>query len=395
MFAGGILAIVGLIGVIWVREAQTQADVEPLPVRTVRLATAEQNAALRAAQATAESEMSGSMQLDFQAAQDFPGRLVGCLAPALQAAGMDWSTEFVRGYTGSAFSISMKEDGEGLEQADSYEWHHFYEMLDYLQRDVINVSLYGGDNAVSPEEHTQAKARAWDMVREAIDDGYPAIGWWMIDKRDPRPAGLWSLIVGYDEGAGTYTAHHAGAGEYSIGWDAFGHGDPVNWFYVMVFRPSPEPFDAQAAHRRAIERAIECSEGKYPGVPTGSGHEETYPHAAASAHGMAAWEMWIKALEDGKSSVQDISRHVRFLVPLRTAAAVYLLEVQSDLPAQAHRPLREASSWYDEVVDALTDLGELSAQETVDYQGASQIVSKAYAAEQAAVAKLREALAVL
>ena len=39
--------------------------------------------------------------------------------------------------------------------------------------------------------------------------------------------------------------------------------------------------------------------------------------------------------------------------------------------------------------------GELSAQETVDYQGASQIVSKAYAAEQAAEAKLREALAVL
>ncbi len=398
MSAGGLLTIVGLLGLIWVQDAHAKADGSPAFSRPERLAAAEPQASLRSAPAAEEPAMRArSMRLEMQSEQAFPGRLVGCLAPALRAVGMDWSAALVRGYTGSAFSISMKEDGEGLEQADSFEWSYFYEMLDYLNCEVINVSLSGNGYAVSPEEHTRAKAKAWDMVRRGIDDGYPAIGWWMIDKSAEKPlhAGLWSLIVGYDNETKTYSAHHAGAGEFTIGWDAFGHGDPINWFYIMVFRPTAEPFDAVAAHRRAIERAIEGSEGKYPGVPTGGGHEKTYPHAAAAAHGMAAWEMWIKALEAERSSAQDISRHVRFLVPLRAAAAAYLTEIEPELPAQVHQPLREAAEWYDEVVDRLKDLGDLSEQGQFDQQEAARLVSKAYEAEQAAVGKLREVLTVM
>lgn len=89
---------------------------------------------------------------------------------------------------------------------------------------------------------------------------------------------------------------------------------------------------------------------------------------------------------------QDISRHVKFLVPLRTSAAVYLTEVQSELPTHTHEALTEAAEWYDEVIDCLRDLGDLSARGGIDQQEAARMVSKAYAAEQAAVEKLRDVL---
>jgi len=312
------------------------------------------------------------------------GTLVGCLRPALRAAGVDWSSEYLWGYIGRAFAFSMKEDGGRLVQADEYEWSYFYEMLDFLNQDLISVALRG-NRAVPQAEHTRTKAEAWEKVRRAIDDGYPAIVWQAMSA-ETRNSGqhpipwLWSLITGYDEGAETYAVHHIGAGEFTIPWDGFGHADPVNWFCVMIFRPLAEPFDADAASRSAIEHAIEASQGKRPGDHHGS------------AHGLAAWELWLKAFQDGSVSVADVAYHSDFLIDSRTAAAVYLTEIEPHFPESANTPLREAAGQYDEVVDAVSDLRDLSVGGALDLQKGAEILAKAFEHERAAVASLQRVL---
>ena len=324
---------------------------------------------------------SGRVHLDLQTRTT--GSFAGCLDPALRAAGVDWSLEHLRGYLGPAFAFSMKPGGGRLNQADNYEWHYFYDMLDFLEHESVSVALKGG-LAVPPEEHDAAKARGWEMVRRALEDGYPAIVWQAMTMetkqsgRRPIPF-LWSLITGYNEEAGTYSVHHGGAGDFTIGWDAFGHTDPVNWFCVMVFRPMTEPFDGAAASRKAVEHALEAWRGEHPGV-------------RARAHGLAAWEMWLKAFRDGTVDVHAVGGHAGFLVPARQAAAVYLRDVERHFPEAARPELRSAADSYDRVAARISELRALCASDAPDLERGAQILASALEAERAAVAGLQQAL---
>ena len=104
---------------------------------------------------------------------------------------------------------------------------------------------------------------------------------------------LWSLVVGYDEDAGTYTVRHKHAGEITIGWDEFGHVDPNNYFCVMVVRPPEEPVDWLAANRGVLERALEASQGKYPGVQApASGFAATRCGSTASTRAQCRLMPW-------------------------------------------------------------------------------------------------------
>ena len=92
---------------------------------------------------------------------------------------------------------------------------------------------------------------------------------------------LWNLVIGYEEETETYTVNHGRCGTFKIRYDAFGHTDPVNWFCVMIFRP--QLFDALRAHSRAIERAVESSDGKHKGTQAATYLREIGPHFDANA----------------------------------------------------------------------------------------------------------------
>ena len=336
-----------------------------------------------ASEGTSADSAPGSGRVQFDLQTRTAGSFAGCLEPALRAAGVDWSLEHLRGYLGPAFAFSMKPDGGRLNQADNYEWHHFYGMLDFLEHESVSVALKGV-LAVPPEEHDAAKARGWEMVRRALDDGYPAIVWQAMtvetrqSGRRPIPF-LWSLITGYDEEAGTYSVHHGAAGNFTIGWDAFGHSDPVNWFCVMVFRPLTEPFDGAAASRKAVEQALEASRGERPGV-------------RAPAHGLAAWEMWLQAFQDGTVDVPAVGGHAAFLIEARRAAAVYLRDVEHHFPETARAVLGTAADSYDRVAARISELRALCAADDPDLQRAAGILAAALEAERAALAGLQQAL---
>ena len=334
-----------------------------------------------ASEVTSADTASGRVQLDLQTRTI--GSFAGCLQPALRATGVEWSQEHLRGYLGPAFAFSMEPGGGRLSQAENYEWHHFYGMLDFLEHESVSVALKGVI-AVPPEEHDAAKARGWEMVRRALDDGYPAIVWQAMTQetrqsgRRPIPF-LWSLITGYDEEAGTYSVHHGAAGHFTIGWDAFGHSDPVNWFCIMVFRPLTEPFDGAAASRQALERALEASRGERPGV-------------RAPAHGLAAWEMWLQAFRDGTVDVDAVGGHAAFLIEARWAAATYLREVEPHFSEAARPELRSAADSYDRVTARISELRALCAADEPDLSRAAEVLATALEAERAALASLQQAL---
>ena len=293
--------------------------------------------------ASANHELNRTVVLDIQVEKSggdvafaSGGTLVGCIRPALRAAGVDWSGEHLWGYLGRAFTFSMGEHGASVAQADNYEWSYFYDRLDFLNHDFIDSALYDGDGLkkASIEEHSGTKAEAWEKVRRAIDEGYPVVAWQVMspETKNSGQSGipwLWSLIVGYDEAAGTYTVRHDGAGEFTIAWDGFGHSDPVNWFCVVIFRPAVEPFDGNGASRNAIEHAIESSQGKHPGV-------------WAPVHGLAAWELWLEAFHAGSVSLGAVSHHAAFLIDARRSAATYLRQIETHFPASAAPPLQDA-----------------------------------------------------
>ena len=306
------------------------------------------------------------------------GSIVGCMRPALDAAGVDWSSEYLRGFLGHAFTFSM--NGE-VHQAINWEWSYFHEMLDYLNFETISAQLHG-DNGVSREEHDRVKMKAWIEVRQAIDEGYPAIAWQVMTlemkKSRPKPA-LWSLIVGYDEVAETYLVSHDNFGEFTIRWDGFGHTDPANLVLVWIFRPSTESPDP-AAHRRAIKRAIDSSKGMYPG------------HTQAPAHGLAAWELWLMSFAKGTVSIPHVSHHAAFLIDARGAAAIYLREIESLFPDGANAFLCEAANRYGQVVYRMEELRSLFSRPEPDLKLGTEILTKALESERAALAALQQAL---
>lgn len=298
---------------------------------------------------------------------DWPsGSLAGSLRPALQAAGFSWSRDFLRGHLGSAFAFSMQNNGGPLWQ-DGYDERLLYpQIAERLEHTML--------------DSTQ-QAEAWNTVRRAIDEGYPAVVRMRTTGNHSLP-GRWSVIVGYDDSMQTYTINHAGYGSYTARRDGFNAASLPYWTRIMIFRPQAVSPDAVDTGRRAIQDAIESSEGKHPG-----------PDAAA--HGLAAWEMWLDAFEQGTVDLQACVGHTYFLQGARRAAATYLRQIEPDLPSDAKSPLLAAAAHYERIASDIAALRELCQGEDADLQRGADLLSGALDAERAALASLRQVLKAL
>ena len=287
--------------------------------------------------------------------------LVGCLVPAFRAAGRNWSRGFLYAYGGQAFVFNMKEGGGDIWHDEDYVYGAYsIEMLRHLGKglEIYNVAL-DGENPVSVEEMNKVKAQAWNAVRDALDNGLPAVVWQPISAEMAaehpnamlmRLPAMWSLIVGYDELANTYVVDSpASRGRFTIGRDAFGHVWPRSKkFCVIIIKPETGSFDAPIAHRTVLQRAIEASKGMRPGTTRN-----------ATTHGLAAWDMWLDNFRKGTVATRWINDDANFVKASRGWAAVYLKEVAHHFPEKARIPLNAATEHYKGVSDAMKELRAL------------------------------------
>jgi len=314
------------------------------------------------------------------------GNFIGCIRPALRAAGCDWPVENLQAFLGPAFTFSMQRDGGNVWQAGNYEWFYFFPMLNHFGDgiQVLSGSLKGS-NPVTPEAFKALKEQAWQDIRKSIDEGIPAVIWSAMTEaqrltgKHPLPF-MWSIVVGCNDGDGTYTVRHSGAGEITIRWNALGHADPVNWFCAILIRRGARLQNEKIAHRAVLDHAIRSSKGEFPG-------------GEAPAHGIAAWKLWLKTFEKGKVNRGAAESHANFLIQSRGAAAAYLRSVGASLGSNAQKPALDASLLYEELAQTLRQFSVCCSNDAPDDKKATELLSIALEKELKAIEKLRETLA--
>ena len=150
----------------------------------------------------------------------------------------------------------------------------------------------------------------------------------------------------------------------------------------MIFRPQTTPPDASVPGRKAIEHAVEASRGKHRGTD-------------APAHGLAAWEMWLHAFQEGSVDTDAAPNHASFLMGARRSAATYLRQIEPHFPPSAGPRMIAAADSYDQVVADMLALRELCVGEEPDLQRGAEILSGALEAERAALASVQQVLEAL
>ncbi len=384
MSIAGIAVIVSLLGIISARQSSS-TEPEPPSQARVRLATPEQLAALQLAMSNREQTMSQSGRRVLLDHEPGGGGISGCLAPALRTVGIDWSTERYQGFLGFSYDFSMTEEGGFFWQGTALQWSIFWPMLDHLPVKRIEATLKGPND--TPEKHQAAKRRGWDAVREELDAGRLAIVWspmtaeqrWAEEPQGPLPW-MWSLIVGYDDDAGTITVRHDHAGESTIRFDELGHADPSGYFCVMILDAPAEPMDELAANRQSLQLALAASRGKYPGSQE------------PATHGLAAYEVWRAALQAGTGAEQHVPYHATYLTHRREEATRYLAQVEHVFPEAARSHVRAAAQHYRAEVDAMKKLREMFEGGAADQKEGAALVNKALEHERAALAEIQRAL---
>lgn len=320
--------------------------------------------------------------------------LEGCLAPAFQVAGWNWSKEFIQSYRGLAFVFNMREDGGNVWHRENYMYGDYsIELLEQLgdSFESFYASLEG-ENPVTLERMAIIRANAWDSVRSAIDKGLPAVVWEPVSREmayeHPNPMLMrlpswWSLIVGYDELSETYIVDSPqSGGRFTIRWDAFGDNERSRRFWIMIIKPAVDSFDAVKTHNIAIKRAIDAANGMRPGN-----------HTEATTHGLAAWEMWLEGFRKGNLSTQHINHHASFIKLTRGWAQSYLKKISSHFPEDTRKPLLTAIEHYKGVSDAMGDLIDLNLKpDSTDFEAGERILFRALEYERAALDNLQNVL---
>jgi hypothetical protein len=114
---------------------------------------------------------------------------------------------------------------------------------------------------------------------------------------------------------------------------------------------------------------------------------------------LSGYTTWLKALETGRIQPDGSPKTARLLREARELAAAFLREIDERLPA-AGADLRGASQHYKQVADAWEEYRQVfspavsdAACDPAKRAAGLEAVGRAYAAEQAAVRALENALA--
>ena len=411
MFTGGVVAIAGLVGLIWSKDASRETVEMQDSGRTVRLANPQQQASLQVAlntNATPEGDRPMSVLVDAKPSQPNLTTLVSSLHPLMQSARREeWSTARLRGVLGHAFSFEMREGGgEVYHDANLDRWL-------YAGRGSYQPPTEAGSYDVFPEiaqfrvfqatkydvdvDLPALKAEARDAVLASLQQGIPALAWQPMtpeQKASGLGAGCWALIVGYDDAEETYTVRHKWlSDDFTVRFDAIGHSDPpVERFCVMIY-DKPTMADEKRTHLTALRNAVAFANGR------------RYDPASAvyeiDANGFAAYELWREALASEEASPHHSQFHARILRARRLAAAAYLRELVTIFP-EAADALETGATHYDrefEAADPLHELCDAAHQaktfSAADRARASELVADALRADRDAVAQIEAALRIL
>jgi RNA polymerase sigma factor (sigma-70 family) len=308
------------------------------------------------------------------------------LYACLHALGKEWSLSYLMGVTGAAFRLTVDERIGDAGPTAVLDWDVWFRTLRRLGVEVrvFNAQLKSFMPTVptqTEEEFRAAQAAAWTAVRESLDRGVPAVAW-MPMTVEQKAQGLcceYGLLVGYDSVAGVYQVRLPRLPMYTVPWDGFGRADPVNWFNVIVLGPT-QPMDERDLERDAARFAVE------------------HALSARVGHGLGGYEVWRKALQSGTILPTGNPGAARLLREAREHAAGFPQEIAPRFPdaaaalSTAAREYRRVASAWGEYAAAFTPVSPDAASDPGKKDEGLRALEAAFAAEQAAIASLEQAL---
>ncbi|MBD3285876.1 hypothetical protein GF359_05315 [candidate division WOR-3 bacterium] len=263
---------------------------------------------------------------------------IACIKGCLDYLEMDVSDAWLYGGTGHAFVINIHEQ---LCPSGPTAWvtSKTFELGENVGYRIEGVMAWSTDS-----NFADVQSQAWDMVRAAIDEGYPCYGW---ELNIPE----FYVITGYDEEGYYYSGPIRQGYKMPLPWEDLGKLE-VQMIEMYAVKPG-EPLDDRTTVAEALQFALEIAE---------SPEEWTFEGYAS---GPEAYDLWIAALQDdtlfnNPECVHGFKYNTQVWSECRAYAVEFLKQAKERLADEELDPLfEEAISRYDKVARSLYRVTEL------------------------------------
>jgi hypothetical protein len=265
---------------------------------------------------------------------------LGCLKGCLDYLGLEISDGWLYGGTGHAFVINVHE---GLCPSGPTAWKT---MKLFELGPNLGYRLDGVFGFKAQDDFAQLQQRAWEHVRQAIDQGHPCYGW---ELEIPE----FYVICGYDDVGYTYSGPGCDEGCGPKPWRELGD---TGIGVLELYSVSPgEPADDTTTVREALTFALEIASSPekwiFEGYRAGPEGFDNWIHALESgtaSDGGSRYNsaVWLECRENAVAFLQEANERLqRPGVPFDTAIGPYQAVVQG------LQKVAEAYPWRDDASD--------------------------------------------
>ncbi len=251
---------------------------------------------------------------------------LGCIKGCLDYLNLDISEAWLFGATGHAFIINVHEV---VCASGPTAWRT--EMLFELAKN-IGYTVDGIFAFKSEKDFAEKQKKAWERIKQAIDEGIPCYGW-ELDIPE------FYVINGYDDAGYYFSGPLCDDGKGPKQWKQV--GDTEIGVLEMYSIEQGQPADDVKAVKQAFEFALEYSK---------SPEKWIYPKYGA---GLDGYDNWIKALEQGKADSLGMAYNSAVWSECRSYAVGFLKEAKSRMDERLSHLFDEASKHYEVVAQNL------------------------------------------
>jgi len=229
---------------------------------------------------------------------------LGCLRGCLDFLEMDISSPWLWGGTGHAFVINLHDElcPSGPTAWKTKALHKLGKNLGYGVDAVVGFK--------QKDDFNDRQKQAWDMVRKAIDEGYPCYGW---ELEIPE----FYVIYGYDDVGYHFKGPGCDDGKGPLAWGKLGDtGIGIVEVYVVK---SNTGADSKTVVKATLEFAVDHARSR-----------DAYTWSDYRT-GIPAFEQWITALKNNTAGGFGNSYNAAVWAECRHFAARFLEEAREHL----------------------------------------------------------------
>ena len=248
--------------------------------------------------------------------------LLGALQGCLQYLDLKVSNPWLYGATGWAFVLNVHDT---LCPSGPTAWRDLETMIELGPNIGFELNAVTGHR--SQPEFVERQKEAWQMVRAALDDGQPCLGW---ELNIPE----FYIVHGYDDTGYCFVGPSQEREGHKPWQDLAETG--IGWLMAASVHQVPAAEDQETV-KRTIEFALAFAASGTDGV-----HQEY-------AAGIAGCDNWIRALETGPADGFGPAYNAAVWSECRQHAAPFLWEARDRLACEVAPLLDQAIRHYGNV----------------------------------------------